>query len=520
MLRRAAETLVVFSRLPVQLRYQEIIMMKNTSDSLSVIEKVGYSLGDLAANLIFQTLVTFLTFFYTDVYQIPPAKAAVIIFVGGIIGAFFNPLVGILADRTNTRWGKFRPWVLFTSVPFGAVALMAFSTPNFTEDGRVAYAFVTYILLLFVYSANNLPYSALSGVITGSMKERNSLSSYRFVAVMVAQFIIQALLLPLVLILGDGDKAAGFTSAMLLFSTVGSVFFIITFLVTRERVTTVAVAPSKVKDDLADLVANKPWLIMLLVTTAVFTGLALKSGVYIYYFENYLAEPALAAFLENSGFNGFIAGLNQMLTGMGLTKFAWPKDAPTSAFSVFNALAIIMMIVGIGFSKGLADRFGKRNVFGIALFLSTVAQCFFVLLGSEAVNAVYFVQALSGFLYGLTIPLLWAMIADVADYSEWKTHRRATAITFAAMIFGLKAGLAIGGALVGTILSSVNYDASLAVQPPEAITGIKVAMGFYAAIPFFIAAGLMALYKIGKAQEDEIESELNARRSNANGETA
>ena len=173
-------------------------MTQIPAQKLSVVEKVGYSLGDLAANLIFQTLLTFLAFFYTDVYGISPGKAATIMAIGGFFGAFFTPVMGIIADRTNTRWGKFRPWLLWTSIPFGAVALLAFSTPDFDENGKVIYAFVTYILLLIIYAANNLPYSALSGVLTGNMSDRNSLSSYRFVAVMVAQFIIQVLLLPVV----------------------------------------------------------------------------------------------------------------------------------------------------------------------------------------------------------------------------------------------------------------------------------------------------------------------------------
>src|SRR5690606_30628347 len=185
--------------------------MHSTAQKLSVTEKLGYSLGDLAANLIFQTFITFLAFFYTDVYRIPADTAATIIFTGGLLGAFvFTPVVGLLADRTSTRWGKFRPWVLWTAVPFGVLSLLAFSTPELGERGKVFYALGTYTLLVLVYAANNLPYSALSGVLTGNMAQRNSLSSYRFVAVMVAQLVVQALLLPLVNILGDGDRVQGF----------------------------------------------------------------------------------------------------------------------------------------------------------------------------------------------------------------------------------------------------------------------------------------------------------------------
>jgi glycoside/pentoside/hexuronide:cation symporter, GPH family len=489
--------------------------MQTEVHKLSVTEKIGYSLGDLAANLIFQTLMTFLAFFYTDVYQIPPAAAATIIFTGGLIGACFNPIMGIIADRTQTRWGKFRPWILWTSIPFGVIALLAFSTPDFGPDGKIIYAFITYVLLVLVYSANNLPYSALSGVLTGSMADRNSLSAYRFVAVMVAQFIIQALLLPLVLILGDGDKAVGFENTMTLFAWVGIVFFLITFLTTKERVKTISGQTSSIRQDVSDLLKNRPWLIMLILTVLVFVTLALKGGMYIFYFENYLSEQHVAVFLEDIGFNSFILALNSGLTSMGLTEFLWPKDAATSGFSLFNAGGIICMIFGIGFSKPLADRFGKRDVFAVALFISTLFILAFYLFPSDAIGLVFLSQILHGFFYGITIPLLWAMIADVADYSEWKNNRRATAIIFSAMIFGLKLGLSIGGALVAGILAQVGYDAQLAAQSAETVNGIKLAVSLYAALPFLLGVGCVCLYEINKHKESQIERELNERRAAA-----
>lgn len=487
--------------------------MNQTQQRLSVTEKIGYSLGDLAANLIFQTLMTFLAFFYTDVYRIPAATAATIIFVGGMVGAFFNPIMGIIADRTQTRWGKFRPWILWTSVPFGVAALLAFSTPELSADGKVLYALVTYISLVIIYSANNLPYAALSGVITGSMSERNSMSSYRFVAVMVAQFVIQVLLLPLVLILGDGDKAVGFQNTMTLFSVIGVVFFIITFLTTKERVIPTQAQSSSIIEDLSDLVKNKPWLIMLSVTILIFVALALKGGMTIYYFQNYLDEKEVVAFLNDIGFNGFIAGLNSVLTSVGLVEFQWPKDAATSGFSVFNAGGIIFMIVGIGFSKRLADKFGKRDVFGAALFVATLFIMVFYFFPTNAIELVFISQILHGFFYGITIPLLWAMIADVADFSEWKNNRRATAIIFSAMIFGLKTGLSIGGALVAGILGSYGYDASLAQQTSETVQGVRFSFSIYPALPFLFALGALVFYEINKSLEDEIETTLKARRT-------
>lgn len=487
--------------------------MNTNTQKISILEKVGYSLGDLAANLIFQTLMTFLAYFYTDVYKIPASTASIIIFVGGFFGAFFNIIMGAIADRTNTRWGKFRPWLLWTAVPFGVISLLAFSTPNFSETGKIIYAFTTYFLLIIVYSANNLPYAALSGVITGDMKERNSISSYRFVAVMVAQFIIQSLLLPLALSLGHGDKAVGFEKVMLFFAITGIVCFLITFLTTKERILPVQEEKSSVKTDLSDLSKNIPWIIMLLLTILVFITLALKGGMYIYYFKYYLRETSQANFLENIGFNHFIAGLNNSLTGIGLGEFEWPKDAATSANSLFNAGGIIFMIVGIMFSKPLADKFGKRNIFGAFLFLSALSLIAFNFFSPDAIGTVFITQMSHGFLYGVTIPLLWAMIADVADYSEWKNNRRATAIIFSAMIFGLKIGLSVGGALGAAILAKYGYVAELAQQTSSSIEGIKMSVSIYPGVIFILASAILYWYEIDKKMELKIENDLKSRRN-------
>jgi sugar (Glycoside-Pentoside-Hexuronide) transporter len=490
--------------------------MNTDPEILSVTEKVGYSLGDLAANLIFQTLITFLAFFYTDVFGIPAGTAATIIFVVGLVGAFvFTPLVAVLADRTHSRWGKFRPWILWTAVPFGVLSLLAFSTPDLGPQGKVIYAAATYTLLVLVYAANNLPYAALSGVLTGNMGQRNSLSAYRFVAVMIAQLMVQSVLLPLVLILGDGDKVQGFQNAMLLFAAVGTVFLLLTFFTTRERVVPAPEQKSSIGQDIADLARNRPWLVMLLLTILVFTTLALKGGTYVYYFEYYLDEAALAAFLVDIGFIRFIDGLNAMLTGMGLTSFHWPEDPPTSAFSLFNAGGIIFMIVGIGFSKKLADRFGKRDVFGVALFLSTLFLLGFYVYPPDAIGIVFLSQILHGFFYGITIPLLWAMIADVADYSEWKNNRRATAIIFSAMLCGLKLGLSIGGALVAGILAYYGYQAGAESQSAAAVDGIRMSVSIYSGLPFLVCCALLFFYEINKPMESRIERDLRERRAPA-----
>jgi Na+/melibiose symporter-like transporter len=488
-------------------------MENNTSQKLSVLEKIGYSLGDLAANLIFQTMMAFLAFFYTDIYKIPPAKASLVMLTGGFFGAFFNLIMGAIADRTQTKWGKFRPWVLWTAIPFGVIALLTFSTPDFNESGKVAYAFITYFLLVIVYSANNLPYSALSGVMTGDMKERNSLSSYRFVSVMIAQFIIQVLLLPLAISIGHGDKAAGFEKVMFVFSITGVLCFFITFLTTRERIKPPKEQKTPLKQDLSDLVKNKPWLIMLALTILVFITLSLKGGMNIYYFKYYLTEASQIDFLHRIGFNKMIDSLSNIFGDVAFEEFRKPDGAPYATASITSAASTIAMIIGIFFSKPLADKFGKRNVFGIFISISALCLILINFLSNTAVSAVFVLQSLHGFIYGITIPLLWAMIADVADYSEWKNNRRATAIIFSAMIFGLKVGLSLGGAVSTALLSVFNYDANAAQQTSTAVNGIKLLISVIPGLIFIAGAGLLFGYAIDKKMEIKVENDLKARRA-------
>lgn len=475
--------------------------MSTINHQLSITEKVGYALGDLAANLVFQTLVTFIAFFYTDVYGIEAGWAALIIFWAGIIGgAVFTPVMGIIADRTRTRWGKFRPWILWTAVPFGAIVMATFATPDFGVSGKLWYAGVTYLLLVMIYSASNLPYSALSGVLTGSMSERNSLSSYRFVAVMVAQFIIQVLVYPIVLWAGGGDKAIGFEKVMMVLAVVGVICLLITFLTTKERIIPKPEQESSVADDLKDLFGNRPWVVMLILTTLIFVTLALKGGSYIYYFEQYLDEEAMRSFIDTLGVGGW---------------FSAESSAGSASFSLYNATSIICQILGIFFSKRLADKYGKRNIFGLFLFISTLFLLAYIVVPPKAITTVFLLQIGHGLTYGVTIPILWAMIADVADYSEWKNNRRATAIIFSAMIFGLKVGLSIGGATVAGLLSFYGYGKDLAVQAPETLAGIRMMISVFASIPFLIGVASLFFYTIDKKMETQIESELLVRRGEA-----
>lgn len=479
--------------------------MKSISKKLSITEKIGYGLGDLAANLVFQTLMTYLAYFYTDIYGLQADDATALMFIVGTIAAFgFNPIVGAIADRTKSKWGKFRPWILWTAVPLGVISVLAFTTPDFSYKGKVVYAVVTYTLLLLLYASSNLPYSALSGVITGNMKERNSISSFRFVAVMFAQFFVQVFMLPIIIYAGEGDKAVGIEIVMTWLAIIGTILLLITFFTTKERVIPKKEQESTLREDFADLISNKPWVIMLILTTLTFISLAMKGGSYVYYFEN---------FIDVSYLTNFISPILEFLSSIGINFFG--NDPVSAGFGLFNAGGIIFMIIGIGFSKPLADKYGKRNVFGWFLFISTLFILLFYFLKPTSIAFIFGAQILHGFFYGITIPLLWAMIADVADFSEWKNNRRATAIIFSAMMVGLKLGLTVGSSLVTQILSSYGYVANSELgQSSEAVLGTKLLVSVYPSIPFLMGVALLFFYEINKSMETQIELDLKQRRNN------
>jgi glycoside/pentoside/hexuronide:cation symporter, GPH family len=443
-------------------------------ERLSVREKVGYGIGDAAANFIFQTMIIFQLAFYTDTFGITAAAAGTLFLVVRVFDAAFDPLMGVIADRTNTRWGKFRPWILWTAVPFGIMGFLAFTTPDLSPSGKLAYAYVTYILLMMVYSANNLPYSALSGVMTGDVVQRTSLSSYRMVAAMASQLVIQGLALPMVAHFGGGNDARGYKITMGIFSALAVVFFLITFATTRERVLPDPSQKSSIRQDFGDLVRNGPWKVMFALTIILFVTLALRGGVMVYFFKYYVGRE--------------------------------------DAFSLFNVIGTGATIIGVLLSKSVAERIGKRLLFIIGLLGTVLFTAVFILLPPGNLPLIITTEALRQFAYGFTIPLLWAMMADVADFSEWKNHRRATAVVFSAIIFGLKAGLGIGGAIGGYLLDAYGYVPN-AVQSEHALLGIRLTASIYPAIAFLLCAVCLMFYRIDKSTELAMSHDLTERRN-------
>jgi Na+/melibiose symporter-like transporter len=319
---------------------------------------------------------------------------------------------------------------------------------------------------------------------------------------MFAQFFVQVFMLPIIMYAGDGDKAMGIEITMTWLAVVGTILLLITFITTKERIVPTQEQSSSLLEDIKDLIKNIPWVIMLTVTTLLFITLSMKGGAYVYYFENYVSKNSLS---------DFISPILDFLSNIGIDFFG--NDPVSAGFGLFNAGGIIFMIIGIGLSKMLADKYGKRNVFGFFLFISTLFILVFYMLSPESIGLIFGAQIFHGFFYGITIPLLWAMIADVADYSEWKNNRRATAIIFSAMMVGLKLGLSIGGALVAQILGNYGYEPNIALEQTEsAILGTKMLVSIYPSIPFLLATGLLFFYVIDKNLEDKIEEDLSKRR--------
>lgn len=467
--------------------------MTNPHDKLTFREKIGYGLGDCGANFVFQTQLIFLMSFYTDVFGIAASTVGTIFLVSRLFDAVNDPLIGALADRTETRWGKYRPWVLATAVPFAFFFVLAYTTPDLSPTGKVIWAFVTYNLLMLAYTANNIPYAALTGVITSDRKERASLISWRFLLAMTAGFFVQTFTPDLVDWFGstgvtaDGtaptiDRAQGYQSTMTLWAVIAAVFFLITFLTTRERVRPRPEQELSVRKDLAGLLGSRTWLALAASTVLVFIYLAMRGSVLPYYFDYYITQQ------EPIG-----------IGSLRLKPMGW-----------FNGLGMIATMVGIVFSAPLSMRFGKRNVFAFAIAACGMLTVLFYFLPGDQLATIIGLQTFMQLIYGISIPLLWAMIADVADYTDWTTNRRATAMTFAATVFALKVGLSLGGFLHGWLLDAYGYVPN-AVQTDDALQGIRLLVSVFPAGFFLLAAAVLIYYEIDRSTELAMSEALAER---------
>ena len=491
------------------------------SQKVSMAEKIGYSLGDCSANFVFQMMMIYQTKFYTDIFGLEGAIAGSVMLIARVVDAFVDPAVGLMSDRTKTRWGKYRPWVLWTALPFMVFYVLAFYNPHIQEKGMVAlYATISYTLLMTLYSFNNTPYASLGGVMTSDIKERTSITSIRFIAATIAQFVVQGLTLPLVSKFSDGDdKSHGWLCTISLFASIGFVFLVISFFSSKERITPPASQKSDTFKDIKDIFKSIPWRAMFILTLFLFTTLAMWGSAMNYYFENYVDRGALFAFLDSIGLvytepTG-TAGYT-ILNAFGLIVTA-PENSYEVGFGVFNMLGALVQFFGVLFlSRYLANRFGKKRIFIICLALTAIFTAFFYFPNETDVRTMFVLNFLKSLAYAPTVPLLWAMIADVADHSEYINYRRATGFVFAGVVFALKAGLGIGGAILGFMLSGFGYvSGSGQTQSVTAVEGIVLSSSIIPAICFFIGVIALYFYPITKQYNEKMQEELAERRKNA-----
>ena len=488
-------------------------MNQPTVQKLSFFEKAGYSLGDGAANFVFQTMILFQLNFYTDTMGIVAGVAGSLLLVGRLWDAFFDPMMGLMADRTNTRWGKFRPWVLWTALPWGVVMVVAYTTPNFSAMGKIVYACVTNIMLMTLYSANNTPYSAMTGVMTGDVNERTSLSSFRFVSAMIAQLLVGGFTLPLVAKFGQGDNAKAWQMTMGLWASICVVLFLITFLTTKERIQPDPRQKSDAKKDFSTLAKTGPWVAMFILTLAHFAVLAMRGGTLSYYFQYYINHDRLYDLLQSVGLVNPAAhgAWSYLLNTFGLV--VDPKRANVSSvgFSLFNMSSQFVTVIGVLCSTYLSMKFGKKAVAIAGFSLTTVFMALFFLMPADAVGSIFLLEYVRALAYAPTIPLIWSMYADVVDYSEWKTGRRITGVIYATILFGLKFGLSLGGAMAGWLLSGFGYRAN-AVQSANSLLGIRLTISLFPTVLFGVVILCLIGYKISRKLNLQIQDELAERR--------
>ncbi len=448
--------------------------MGKITGKVSFKEKVGYGLGDTASNLYFQMFVNFLLFFYTDVFGISAAAAGTMLMVSRFWDAANDPIMGVIADRTNSKWGKFRPYLIWTSGPLAIVGVLTFITPNFSITGKIVYAYITFTLVMMAYTAINIPYSALMGVISSNSQERTSVSTFRFVLAFIGAFIVQGLTLPLVSLFGGGNQALGFPITMGVFGILACFLFYITFSTTKERVVVPAAQQSSLKEDIKNLMENRPWMYLLIMSIFTLGYIIIRTGTIIYYFKYFIGNVELT--------------------------------------SLFMVLGTVAVIAGVASTQFFAKKFGKKRFYILVMGLSTILTALFYFISKENIVMIFVLNIIINFVMAPQAPLLWAMYADTADYSEWKNKRRATGLVFSAATFAQKFGMAVGGGLTGWLLAFFGYVAQ-AQQTPETLNGICLMMSFIPAVGSFVATVAAFFYELDDNTMKNIEADLEARKT-------
>ena len=447
------------------------------SSKLSVKEKIGYGMGDAGCNIIFGAIMLFVNYFYTDIFGLAPALVGVMLLSIRVIDAITDPIMGAIADRTQSRWGRFRPWILWMAAPFAFFSYLMFTTPDWAYSSKVIYAFVTYFLLSLTYTAINIPYCSLGSVITNDPKERVACQSYRFVMVGIATLILSLSLLPMVDWFGGGDKAKGYQMAMGVLAVLGMFMFLFCFSTVRERVRPAVPSNDDLKSDLKDVWKNDQWVRILLLTLCNVCPGFIRMAATMYY-------------------------------------VTWVMGQSTSFATLFISLGVVGMMGGSMLAKVLTDRFCKLKVFFWTNIVLAIFSSGFYFLDPHATTLIVVMYFLLNILHQIPSPLHWSLMADVDDYGEWKTGKRITGISFSGNLFFLKLGLAIAGAMVGFLLSWYGYDAGAKEQSADSINGIVMLFTIIPGVGYLITAGVVRLLKVDSETMRRIQADLEKRRNN------
>jgi GPH family glycoside/pentoside/hexuronide:cation symporter len=490
--------------------------MNQVLKKLTFREKVGYGFGDLASCLFWTTIMTQLLFFYTDIFGLTGKAAGLMFLISRLLDAVFDVVIGMAADRTKSRWGKFRPYILFGAVPLAVFAVLTFSTPDFGAVGKLVYAYATFITFMFLYSVVNIPYTALLGVISGDSVDRTSASSFKFTGAYLSGFIVSATILPLAAYFGKNDASKGWQMVMIIYGIAAVIFLLITFLSTRERIQPIAKEKTSIKNDLKDLSKNVPWILLFVVTILFILFVCIRLSVTTHYFKYYVGEqvvPWLTNFLNffNKNIVNPVYSLfeKQPLALLDVThKYGFEVLA-----SIFNTVGQGLSLIGVLLVPWFTKVVGRKNAVLILFIVALVFTGSFFFLRPENVTLILVFQIFGSITGGPISALLWVLYADTADYSEWKTGRRATGLVFSASIMSNKVGWAIGSMIAAFILDQTGFIPNM-VQNLNVQTGLKSMMSIIpSAIGLFALILLAFFYKLDEPTMKKVKADLEDRRS-------
>jgi len=458
-----------------------------TIEKISIREKMSYGFGDFASSTFWTLFSMFLLYFYTDVFGITAAAAGTMFLVARFWDTTNDPIMGMICDRTTSRWGKFRPYLLFGALPFTVIGILTFTTPDLGPSGKLIYAYVTYTLMMMVYTAVNVPYASLLGVMTKNSVERTSLASFRFIGGFCAGLMVTSSANYLVeYFKTTGDLASSYQKTVAIYAIIAGVFFVLTFLGTKERLDPEEVKSSTFKADLGDLFKNKPWFIMLGASIAVLIFNSLRGGAILYYFKYFIGDQNVAYFGEVS--HGTLS-------------------------AVYMSSGFATSLIGVIMAIPVSNRIGKKNTFILSGLVCGILSIMFFFLPPTQIELIFIINIFIGIFSAMAFPLIWAMYGDVSDYSELKTGRRATGLIFSSSSMSQKLGWTIGGAISGWILAAFGFIAN-EIQTDESVLGIRLMISIFAAIGVLISIAIMYFYPLTeKFMSEKVSVQLENARS-------